>query len=237
MDVRQDKGQGPGAARPRAASKPSAQSRTVYRQARALNKQVPEEALAAAANSETADAPIAGGQDPAASDPSASNPASPAASVSAKGAKPARDGDRRHSGDNIQAKSIQAKSLQAKNSEQDPREAPQHPVPPAVQQPVQPPAPAPPAAAPQPTPGKEAKREEPGAEASAKPNFDLVSKNIGLFVSEGAKALSAALEPLEKGENRKELADGVTNVVQSFGRVAEFWLADPKRMLEAQKSI
>ena len=252
MDVRQDKGQGPGAARPRAASKPSAQSRTVYRQARAQNKQVPEEALAAAANSETMDAPPAGGQAPAASDPgisaSASNPASPAASASAKGAKPARDGDRRHSDDSVQPKNIQAKSLASKNPEPDLREAPQHPLPAAAQRPVQAPAPAAQAAAPQPAPatqatapqpapGKDAKREAPGAEASATPNFDLVSKNIGLFVSEGAKALSAALEPLEKGETRKELADGVSNVVQSFGRIAEFWLADPKRTLEAQKSI
>ncbi len=51
MDGKQDKDQGPSASRLRASNKANAQAKTVFRQSRALNRHVTEEALAAAATS------------------------------------------------------------------------------------------------------------------------------------------------------------------------------------------
>jgi len=192
MDVRQDKGHGPRAPRPRAAGKPNAQSRTVFRQARASSKQVSEEALAAAANSQEL--------------PQETEPREP------RVARP-------HA-----------------------RAEPSAPIPPQLAAP-EPPKPAVAslphivAPAPQAAAGAATDREQDASDASSTPNFDLISKNIGLLVGEGTKALSVALEPLDKGDARKVLSDGVTNVMQSFGKVAEYWLADPARTAEAQKSL
>jgi polyhydroxyalkanoate synthase subunit PhaC len=77
----------------------------------------------------------------------------------------------------------------------------------------------------------------PAADSPVGPDFDLLARNIGLLVGEGTKALTAALGPIDSNEARSRLADSVTNVMQSFGRVAEYWLADPSRSLEAQKSL
>lgn len=143
MDATQDKGPGP--RRPRAATKPTAQSRTVYRQARAL-KQVSEEALTAAVNSQQLD--------------EERSPPSPADAPPAPSTPPAEP-----------------------------------PKPQSTIMPEQPkPAPLPEKAAVQ-APVDQGKDEA----ASPKPDFDLVSRNIGLFVGEGAKALTAALGPLEIG--------------------------------------
>jgi polyhydroxyalkanoate synthase len=176
MDVGEDKGEGPSALRPSTAGKISAQSRTVYRQSRALSSEVSEEALVAAARSEETPGevwPVA---------------------VEAREAP---------------ADASKPMVLLAK----------------PVLQPQEP------AAA--------AKSGPDGSEESAspKPDFDLLSKNVARVVNEGARALSAALEPLKKGEASNNLSEGVASVLQSFGRVAEFWLADPTRTIEAQKSL
>ena len=180
MDVADGKGQGPSALRPGTLGKASAQSRTVYRQSRALSSQVPEEALVAAARSEEAAGevrPVAVG----------------AREVAAAESRPA--------------------GLLPKLAPQ-----PQEP-------------------APHPQPSARSGTDGGEENASPKPDFDLLSKNVARVVSEGTKALSAALEPLKKGDASNNLSEGVANVLQSFGRVAEFWLADPARTLEAQKSL
>ncbi len=73
--------------------------------------------------------------------------------------------------------------------------------------------------------------------ASAQPNFDLLSQNLARLATQGAKALAAFFEPFEKGQASNEMAEQVVDAVQSFGRVAEYWLADPSRTVEAQTML
>jgi polyhydroxyalkanoate synthase len=70
---------------------------------------------------------------------------------------------------------------------------------------------------------------------SATPDFDRLSQNLALLVSQGGKALAAFLEPTPGGASG--LADTVLDAVKSFGRVAEYWLADPQRTVEAQTAL
>jgi polyhydroxyalkanoate synthase len=70
-----------------------------------------------------------------------------------------------------------------------------------------------------------------------KPDFDLLSQNLARLATQGAKVLGAFLEPYEKGRARADMAEQIVDAVQSFGRVAEYWLGDPNRAVEAQKSL
>lgn len=58
-------------------------------------------------------------------------------------------------------------------------------------------------------------------------NLARAAENLG-------KAASAWLEPREKGEKADLVAEPLTDMVKTFSKVAEYWLADPKRTLEAQ---
>lgn len=70
-----------------------------------------------------------------------------------------------------------------------------------------------------------------------KPDFDLLSQNLARLVTQGSKALTAFLQPFETGTARNDMAEQVVDAVQSFGRVAEYWLGDPMRTVEAQKTL
>ena len=73
--------------------------------------------------------------------------------------------------------------------------------------------------------------------AEGKPDFDLLSQNLARLVAQGHKALTAFLQPFETGKARNDMAEQVVDAVQSFGRVAEYWLGDPLRTVEAQKTL
>ena len=73
--------------------------------------------------------------------------------------------------------------------------------------------------------------------AGIKPDFDLLSQNLARLATQGAKVLGAFLEPYEKGRARNDMAEQIVDAVQSFGRIAEYWLGDPTRTVEAQKSL
>ncbi|MHB8885702.1 MAG: PHA/PHB synthase family protein [Methylovirgula sp.] len=89
------------------------------------------------------------------------------------------------------------------------------------------------------------KSEAPAAEAaktdvdtaSSKPDFDILSQNLARLVTQGSKALTAFLQPFETGQARNDMTEQVVDAVQSFGRVAEYWLGDPLRTVEAQKTL
>ncbi|MCC6948814.1 MAG: class I poly(R)-hydroxyalkanoic acid synthase [Bradyrhizobiaceae bacterium] len=57
------------------------------------------------------------------------------------------------------------------------------------------------------------------------------------MIEEGGRALAAYLKPREDGKLSDELAEQMTDAVKTIGQVAEYWLADPKRTLEAQSSL
>jgi polyhydroxyalkanoate synthase subunit PhaC len=71
----------------------------------------------------------------------------------------------------------------------------------------------------------------------AAPDFDRLSQNLALLVGQGGRALAALLEPFEAGRATSGLADTVIDAVKSFGRVAEYWLGDPQRAVEAQTTL
>ncbi len=66
---------------------------------------------------------------------------------------------------------------------------------------------------------------------------DALAHNLARLVEEGGKAMAAYLKPREDGKAREEMAEEITDVVKTLGVVAEYWMADPKRTLEAQTSL
>ncbi len=68
-------------------------------------------------------------------------------------------------------------------------------------------------------------------------DVELFAHNWARLVEEGGKALAAYLKPREEGKIDGSLADQITEAVNSLGRVAEYWLAEPKRAVELQASL
>src|SRR6478609_5826224 len=81
--------------------------------------------------------------------------------------------------------------------------------------------------------------EKPTKEPAPAGNVDIeaLSRNIARLVEEGGKALAAYLKPREEGKIKGDSAEDITDVVKSVGRVAEYWLSDPRRALEVQTSL
>jgi polyhydroxyalkanoate synthase len=63
------------------------------------------------------------------------------------------------------------------------------------------------------------------------------SRNLARLIEEGGRALAAYLKPREEGHNSNALAEEVGEVVKTLGQVAEYWLEDPQRALEAQSRL
>ncbi|PBB86018.1 class I poly(R)-hydroxyalkanoic acid synthase [Mesorhizobium sp. WSM3876] len=61
--------------------------------------------------------------------------------------------------------------------------------------------------------------------------------NMARMVEQAGKAASAWAEPREKGEVRDHVAEPVVDMVKTFSRLSEYWLADPQRALEAQTRL
>jgi polyhydroxyalkanoate synthase len=57
------------------------------------------------------------------------------------------------------------------------------------------------------------------------------------MVEEGGKALAAYLRPREDGTIKIEPADEISDMVKTFGHVAEYWLSDPQRATEVQTTL
>lgn len=72
-----------------------------------------------------------------------------------------------------------------------------------------------------------------GASAPA-PDFDQFAQNMGRLVEEYGKVTAAYLKPIERGEAKTGQADEASDMVKTLGRVAERWVADPAKIVEAQ---
>ena len=57
------------------------------------------------------------------------------------------------------------------------------------------------------------------------------------MVEEGGKALAAYLRPREDGTIKIGPADEISDMVKTFGHVAEYWLSDPQRATEIQTTL
>lgn len=69
------------------------------------------------------------------------------------------------------------------------------------------------------------------------PDFDAFAQNMARLVEESGKALAAYVRPRETGEANSEFSDEVADVVKTIGQIAEKWLNDPVKTLEAQRSL
>jgi polyhydroxyalkanoate synthase len=68
-------------------------------------------------------------------------------------------------------------------------------------------------------------------------DIEAFSKNIARAVEEGGKALAAYMKPREDGRIKDTTAESVTDLVKTFGHVAEYWLSDPQRTVEMQTRL
>ncbi len=68
------------------------------------------------------------------------------------------------------------------------------------------------------------------------PDFDSLSKNASDFIEKATKATAAYLRPLQDGQ-ATPIAEEVGEVVRTLGQIAEKWLVDPSKTLEAQQSL
>ena len=67
-------------------------------------------------------------------------------------------------------------------------------------------------------------------------DIEEFAKNVARMVEEGGRALAAYLKPREEGRVDEQQAE-VSDVVKTFGRVAEYWFADPQRTVQLQSSL
>ena len=68
-------------------------------------------------------------------------------------------------------------------------------------------------------------------------DVEAFSRNLARLIENGGRAMAAYLKPREQGEDDREMADEVAEVVKTLGHVAEYWLADPQRAVELQTRL
>ena len=61
--------------------------------------------------------------------------------------------------------------------------------------------------------------------------------NLARAIEEAGKAAAAWTAPREKGEVRDSMAEPLTDMVKTFSKLTEYWMADPARALEAQTRL
>ncbi|AMJ63435.1 poly(3-hydroxyalkanoate) synthetase [Bosea sp. PAMC 26642] len=60
---------------------------------------------------------------------------------------------------------------------------------------------------------------------------------MGRLVEEYGKVTAAYLKPIERGEAKSGQAEEASEMVKTLGRVAERWVSDPRKIIEAQASL
>ncbi|GLK75194.1 poly-beta-hydroxybutyrate polymerase [Methylopila jiangsuensis] len=68
-------------------------------------------------------------------------------------------------------------------------------------------------------------------------NVEAFAANMARLYEEGGKALSAYLRPRESGERPYGATNEIVDVVKTLGQVAERWMSDPARTVEAQTAF
>ena len=106
---------------------------------------------------------------------------------------------------------------------------------------VAPPAEPIPAAKAAPTPPSSAPGSDGGAFSFAgrypMPNVEALANNMADAIEQFGKVMAAYLRPRETGEIKATIADGVGEMVRSLGHVAEYYMSDPQRAIEAQTAL
>ncbi len=69
------------------------------------------------------------------------------------------------------------------------------------------------------------------------PNVEALARNVGNAIEHAGKAIAAYLRPRETGQIKTTIADDVGDMVRSLGHVAEYYMSDPARAIEAQTAL
>lgn len=69
------------------------------------------------------------------------------------------------------------------------------------------------------------------------PDFDKMSQNTALIIEQMGKVGAAYMRPREEGEASSVLGDEAADMVKTLGSVAQTWLQDPAKAVEAQTSL
>src|SRR5271165_382441 len=69
------------------------------------------------------------------------------------------------------------------------------------------------------------------------PDVEALANNMARAFEQSAKALAAFMRPRETGEVRTPFADEVGEMVRSLGHIAEYYMSEPQRALEAQTAL
>ncbi|SFK54545.1 PHA/PHB synthase family protein [Methylocapsa palsarum] len=75
------------------------------------------------------------------------------------------------------------------------------------------------------------------AQGAPSPDWERMTYNMARLMEQGGKALAACLKPSDTGEIRSDISNEVSDAVRSLGRVAEHWMSDPARTVEAQAAL
>ncbi len=75
------------------------------------------------------------------------------------------------------------------------------------------------------------------ASPAAIPDFDALSQNMGRLLEQGSKLASAYFSAREQKAAARPFSDDVSGIVRTLGKVAEHWLTDPSRLIEAQTAL
>jgi len=66
---------------------------------------------------------------------------------------------------------------------------------------------------------------------------EAFARNLARLMEESGRAMAAYMKPREEGVIQDEVAEELADVTKTLGKVAEYWLSDPQRALEAQSSL
>ncbi|HUZ92357.1 MAG TPA: class I poly(R)-hydroxyalkanoic acid synthase [Methylocella sp.] len=86
------------------------------------------------------------------------------------------------------------------------------------------------------SPSQKAPKASRDNEKAAGPDFERLSYNLARFLEQGSRALATYFKPGDSG-GKTDVTVEMTDAFRSFSRIAEHWLSDPARTLEAQSSL
>lgn len=78
---------------------------------------------------------------------------------------------------------------------------------------------------------------DPGGPSAPTPDFDQFAQNMGRLVEEYGKVTAAYIKPIERGEAKPSQGEEASDMVKTLGRVAERWVNDPAKIIQAQAAL
>jgi polyhydroxyalkanoate synthase subunit PhaC len=69
------------------------------------------------------------------------------------------------------------------------------------------------------------------------PNFDVLATNTAQMIEEVGRLAAAYIRPRERGDQPLTPSNEANDMVKTLGRLAEHWMSDPSRAVEAQKRL